>query len=106
VSANYDPSGEGMTWTQLSNPVEVATIRSIVTDAGEEGAWYISAVAPDVNFTDDSTSGILRSRDRGESWQWLELYPSTLVWQLHSSAHSRRIYAAFWGGAGVLTIDD
>ncbi len=106
VSANYDPSGEGMTWNQLNSPVEVATIRSIVTDAGEEGAWYISAVAPDVNFTDDSTSGILRSRDGGDSWQWLELYPSTLVWQLHSSAHSRRIYAAFWGGAGVLTIDD
>ena len=106
VSANYDPSGEGMTWTQLSSPVEVATIRSILTDAGEEGAWYISAVAPDVDFTDDSTSGILRSRDRGETWQWLDLYPSTLAWQLHPSAHSRRIYAPFWGGAGVLAIDD
>jgi hypothetical protein len=106
VSANYVPSGEGMIWTQLSSPVEVATIRSILTDAGEEGAWYISAVAPDVNFTDDSTSGILRSRDRGETWQWLELYPSTLAWQLHPSAHSRRIYAPFWGGAGILAIDD
>jgi photosystem II stability/assembly factor-like uncharacterized protein len=106
VSENYKSSGTGMTWTELSSPVDVASIRSILTDAGEEGAWYMSAVAPDVDVTDDSTSGILRSRDRGETWQWLDLYPSTLAGQLHPSAHSRRIYAPFWGGAGVLTIDD
>ena len=67
----------------------------------------MSAIAPDIQASPDATQGVLVSTDEGASWAWIAHdYPGDLAWELLASTHSRRFYAAMWGGGGVLAIDD
>jgi len=107
VTNTYQADGQGVTWQELSTPIVASAIRSIVSDVGSDGTWYISSLAADSDFTDASRSGLFSSTDNGESWTQIELAPtgSTLVWELFPSQQASRFYVGMWGGGGLLTVD-
>jgi hypothetical protein len=105
-SSAWSPTG-GLSWEEVDTPVTDASIRSILTGSGRVDAWYMSAIAPDIQTSPDATQGVLVSTDEGATWAWIAHdYPGDFAWELLASTHSRRFYAAMWGGGGVLAIDD
>jgi hypothetical protein len=106
-TTNYDPSGSGIVWQNITTPAAGANFRSIIIAPGNPGVWYVSAGRYDIEATAQSTPGVLRSENSGQTWTWLDqgLSPSRLVWRLHKSTVNGRMYAALWGG-GLMRLDD
>lgn len=103
-TSSYDPAGMGVTWAQVPIPVNSVILRDIHV---EDGDWYIACWTGDLLVQPDSTPGLYRSTNAGQSWASTFLEPggSQLIWSLQRRAGSDvRFLAGRWGG-GLLSIE-
>jgi photosystem II stability/assembly factor-like uncharacterized protein len=108
VTDGYSPDGIGLAWSEVTNPAQDAIPRRIIIDSdGVAATWYVSLFVGDSMNEPTSTPGIMRSRNRGATWDFVHagIGPSRLVWDLHPSPSvAKRFWAGMWGG-GLRRLD-
>lgn len=95
---NYVASGSGVSWFEITVPVTDAFITGIV--AVDENTWYLSCWMADDEITLSTTTGILKTSDAGETWEYLNegLAPSQIPYVIKKSKEANTLNVGLWGG--------
>ncbi|MEO0649314.1 MAG: hypothetical protein AAFZ65_01385 [Planctomycetota bacterium] len=105
LGTDYDAAAATVVWTPVTTPARDVFIRDV---QAFEDAWYLACFTGDFFGSVDSTPGLLRSTDRGATWEFLEsgLEASRLVWSLSADTQvPGRFWAGMWGG-GLMRLTD